>query len=153
MTGPVRTAAREGELADRVIALTVDLVVVGAHLSGEPLNGQLVACGASLIDTARTAPRYRLWALDTLPPKPGLLRVATGGAAVTGERWRLSVTGFGAFVAALVTPMTVGPVELADGSRAPGFLVEPAAVEHAVDITAYGGWRAYLEATGRPPFR
>jgi allophanate hydrolase len=122
----------------------VDLVVVGAHLSGQPLNGILVACGATLVAPVQTAATYRLWALDTIPPRPGLLRVVSGGAAVAGERWRMSATRFGTFVAALTAPMTIGPVVLADGSTVPGFLVEAAATQGAVDITRYGSWRSYL---------
>jgi len=89
---------------------------------------------------------YRLWALDTSPPKPGLLRVRSGGAAVRGEHWRLPVPEFGALVATLPAPMTIGSVELDDGRVLPGFLVEPIAVEGVRDITEYGGWVAYLEA-------
>ncbi|HEY0239317.1 MAG TPA: hypothetical protein VGC37_11765, partial [Friedmanniella sp.] len=122
----------------------VDLVVIGAHLSGQPLNGQLADRGARLVGEVRTAATYRLWALDTRPPKPGLLRVRSGGAAVRGEHWRLPVAAFGALVAALPAPMTIGSVELDDGRALPGFLVEPSAVEGAPDITAYGGWAAYL---------
>ncbi len=130
-------------LADPVY--TVDLVVVGAHLSGQPLNDELRARGAVLVGTVETATVYRLWALDTAPPKPGLLRVSSGGAAVRGEHWRLPADAFGTLVAALPAPMTIGSVELGDGRRLPGFLVEPAAVEGARDITAYGGWLAYLD--------
>ncbi|WP_375426080.1 hypothetical protein [uncultured Friedmanniella sp.] len=125
---------------------TVELLVLGAHLSGQPLNPDLLRIGATLVGEARTAPMYRLWALTTVPAKPGLLRVDTGGAMVTGELWRLSAAAFGLFVAALPTPMTIGSVELADGRRRPGFLVEPAATAGAIDITAYGGWRQYLTA-------
>jgi allophanate hydrolase len=122
----------------------VDLVVVGAHLSGQPLNGELADRGATLVGGVRTAPAYRLWALDTRPPKPGLLRVRSGGASVRGEHWRLPVAALGALVAALPAPMTIGSVELEDGLTLPGFLVEPSAVEGAPDITAFGGWTAYL---------
>ena len=125
-----------------------DLVVIGAHLSGQPLNGELRDLGATRVGTVETAASYRLWALDTVPPKPGLLRVRSGGAAVCGEHWRLDLAALGTLVAALPTPMTIGPVELSDGRRLPGFLVEPAAVEGARDITAYGGWLTYLD--GRP---
>jgi allophanate hydrolase len=125
----------------------VELVVLGAHLSGQPLNAELLAHGATLVGAVQTAPTYRLWALDTVPPKPGLLRVASGGAVLSGERWRMPVAAFGAFVAALPSPMTIGSVQLADGSHRPGFLVEQAATAGALDITAYGGWLPYLAST------
>lgn len=143
-SGPARIPAVEMLEVD----VLVELVVVGAHLSGEPLNAELLARGGQLVGAVRTAPTYRLWALPTVPAKPGLIRVAADGAAVVGERWRLPVAGFGCFVAGLPAPMTIGSVELADGSRRPGFLVEPYATAGARDITAYGGWRAYLAANG-----
>lgn len=126
---------------------SVELLVLGAHLSGQPLNSELVRLGGELVGEARTAPVYRLWALGTVPAKPGLLRVDGGGAAVTGELWRLPAAAFGLFVAALPAPMTIGSVELADGRRRPGFLVEPAATAGALDITAHGGWRQYLASS------
>jgi allophanate hydrolase len=134
------------ELARRIQDPPLELLVVGAHLSGQPLNHQLVASGGSLVRAARTAAAYRLFALDTVPAKPGLVRVPTGGASIAGEVWRLPAAGLGAVVAALPAPMAIGSVELADGSRVAGFLVEPLAVEGAADITALGGWRAHLAA-------
>ena len=56
--------------------------MVGAHLSGMPLNAELTRCGASFVRAASTAPEYRLYALPGGPPKrPGLVRVGEGGAA------------------------------------------------------------------------
>lgn len=123
------------------------LAVVGAHLEGQPLNPQLLALGARLERATTTAPVYRLHALPTTPPKPGLVHVGegeSGGAAVAAEIWRLPAEGLGHFLAALPRPMALGRVELADGTHVPGFLCEPAALEGAEDITTYGGWRAYL---------
>lgn len=123
---------------------TVLLAVAGAHLSGQPLNHQLTERGAELVGATTTSPDYRLYALATEPPKPGVLRVARGGAALEVEVWRLSTCAFGSFVAALPQPMTIGTVSLADGALVQGFLVEPVAVEGAQDITHHGGWRAHL---------
>ena len=121
------------------------LAVVGAHLTGQPLNHQLTDLGAVLCAATTTAPEYRLYALDTSPPKPGLLRARSGaGAAIEVEVWALDDAGLGAFVAAIPAPLGVGRVTLADGSEVTGFLCEPYAVEQAADITASGGWRAYL---------
>ena len=124
----------------------VRLAVVGAHLSGQPLNGQLLALGATPVTATRTAPDYRLYALDTVPAKPGLVRVPLGGAAVEAEVWELPAAGLGRLVAGLPEPMALGGVRLADGTRVTGFLCEPAALAGAEDITAHGGWRAYLAA-------
>lgn len=124
------------------------LVVVGAHLSGQPLNPQLLALGARLVRTTATAAAYRLHALDTVPPKPGLVRVGEGGAPVEAEVWELPAAALGTLAAALPRPMALGRVTLADGTDATGFLCEPAALTGAADITSYGGWRAYLRRTG-----
>jgi allophanate hydrolase len=126
----------------------VELVVVGAHLSGGALNHELTSRGARLVRTTRTAGSYRLYALSgTQPPKPGLVRGGElSGKGIEVEVWSLSHPAFGSFVADVPAPLTIGTVELADGSRAKGFLCEGHAVEGALDITAFGGWRAYLAA-------
>jgi allophanate hydrolase len=144
-------AARlEGETesaADAVAAPGIDLLVIGAHLAGQPLNHQLTARGARLVASVRTAPHYRLFALDTVPPKPGLVRVEEGdadGGPVLGEVWRMPPAGLATLLAALPAPMALGRVALEDGSEVVGFLCEPIATEGARDITALGGWRAHL---------
>ena len=154
LIGRPHTEARLGAIARQLSAAApVRLAVVGAHLSGEPLNGQLLELGARLVSVTTTAAVYRLHALATSPPKPGLVRVAEGGAAIAAEVWELPAAGLGRLVAELPAPMAIGSVRLADGSAVAGFLCEPAAVrqpEEAPDITAYGGWRAYLAATSGP---
>jgi allophanate hydrolase len=127
----------------------VDLVVVGAHLSGEPLNHELVVRGATLVETTRTAPGYRFFALTgTSPAKPGLMRApGFAGPGIEVEVWRLSSAEFGNFVASVAPPLTIGSIELANGIHAKGFLAEPYALDGAVEITRYGGWRAYRRST------
>jgi allophanate hydrolase len=127
----------------------VDLAVAGAHLSGMALNHQLTGLGATLAGPARTAADYRLFALPgTSPPKPGLVRSpGFAGSGIEVEIWRLTVASFGNFVAALPQPMAIGRVALADGSSVAGFLCEPCAVDGAMDITSFGGWRAYIAST------
>lgn len=124
----------------------IEIAVVGAHLSGLPLNGELTALGGGFIRTADTAPDYRLFALPgTTPPKPGLLRVAAGtGTAIATEIWSLDPAGFGAFVAKIPAPLGIGTLRFADGSTAKGFLVEAEAVNGARDISEFGGWRKFL---------
>ncbi|MET9527214.1 allophanate hydrolase [Streptomyces coeruleorubidus] len=144
-TGPAFSDRALAALAERFANPGLDLFVVGAHLTGQPLNAQLVQAGGTPVGPARTADGYRLYALATEPPKPGLVRVPEGGAGrgIEGEIWRLPASGFGAFATAVPAPMTIGTVELADGRQVSGFLVEPYAVEGAPDITRFGGWRAY----------
>jgi allophanate hydrolase len=126
----------------------IALAVVGAHLSGMPLNGELKAAGARFLQATTTAPDYRLFALaGTSPPKPGLLRVAAGeGAAIDVELWALSTAAFGRFVAAIAPPLSIGTLRLTGGREAKGFLVEAAATAGARDISRFGGWRAYATA-------
>ena len=127
----------------------ITIVVAGAHLSGMVLNHELTALDARLVATTRTAPDYKLFALATTPPKPGLAHCpGFAGAGIAVEVWALTAEAFGKFVAALPAPMGIGKVTLADGSIHPGFLCEAYALEGAEDITAHGGWRAYRAALG-----
>jgi allophanate hydrolase len=121
------------------------IAVVGAHLSGLPLNGQLIERGARLRECTRTTPQYRLHALpDTQPPKPGLQRCAEGGAAIEVEVWDMPLQNVGGFLSLVPPPLCLGSIELADGSRVHGFLCEAHALAGATDISRFGGWRAYL---------
>jgi allophanate hydrolase len=149
LTGPAGSDARLAQIAARYGQAAVELLVVGAHLSGQPLNHELLAAGATLAGPAATAPCYRLFALDTAPPKPGLVRVAPGaaGESIAGEVWRLPAAGLARFMAGLAAPMAIGRVYLEDGRDVLGFVCEPAAVAGAADITRYGGWRAWRERT------
>jgi len=123
------------------------IAVVGAHLSGLPLNGQLLDRGATLIEATRTAPQYRLYALPgTTPPKPGLLRVDEGGGAIDVEIWAVPQAAVGSFLALIPPPLGLGSVMLADGRHVHGFLCEAHALTGARDITDLGGWRAYLRS-------
>ncbi len=120
----------------------IPLAVVGAHLSGMPLNGELVALGGRLVSATRTAPRYRLYALPD-GRRPGLVRVAEQGAAIDIEVWQIPSVSFGAFVARIAPPLGVGTIELESGAGVLGFLCEAYAAHSAVDITRHGGWRRF----------
>ncbi len=124
----------------------LDVVVVGAHLSGMPLNHQLADRGAVRVDETVTAPSYRLWAMAGGPvPKPALEFVGDGaGAALAVETWRLPWAAVGAFLAEIPAPLGLGTVQLADGSQVTGFIAEPRAMQGATDVTSFGGWRAYI---------
>ncbi|MFJ8138173.1 allophanate hydrolase [Streptomyces sp. NPDC096013] len=145
LIGPAFTDDRLARIA-RDLDPTVQLAVVGAHLTGQPLNPQLLSLGARLDRTTTTAPVYRLHALTTTPPKPGLVHVGEGGAEIEAEIWRLPAEGLGRLLAALPRPMTLGSLHLSDGTSVPGFLCEPAALADAGDITGYGGWRNYVRS-------
>jgi allophanate hydrolase len=136
---PLSPTPKNGEIA---------IAVVGAHLSGMPLNGELKALGARLLEATTTSADYRLYALPkTTPPKPGLIRVREGqGVAIELEIWALSAEGFGRFVAAVPSPMSIGTIRLADGRAVQGFLVEAQGIAGARDISSFGGWRAFMRS-------
>jgi allophanate hydrolase len=125
-------------------------VVVGAHLSGMALNCELLALEARFVRAVATQPTYRLFALAGGPPRrPGLLRVAKGkGHAIATEVWAMSPMAFGRFVASIPAPLGFGTLELADGTRPKGFLVEPEGLAGAEDISRFGGWRSYIASLG-----
>ncbi len=123
------------------------IAVVGAHLSGLPLNWQLTERGATLIEATRTAPRYRLFALPgTVPAKPGMVRDSVRGGSIALEVWRMPQRAVGSFLALIPQPLGLGSIELADGRWVHGFVCEAEATAQASDITELGGWRAYLQA-------
>jgi allophanate hydrolase len=138
---PLPQAYRAGE-AGRPGYVT--LAVVGAHLSGMPLNGQLTERGAVLLESTLTSPAYRLYALPgTVPPKPGLVRTGEG-MPIAVELWEMPVAHYGSFVALIPPPLGIGTLELVDGRQVQGFLCEAWATQGAADITSLGGWRAYM---------
>jgi allophanate hydrolase len=131
-------------------AETVEIAVVGAHLSGQPLNRELTERGARLARTARTARGYSLYALTNRAlPVPGLVYDGRGAGGIELEIWTLPVAAFGAFVAAIRPPLGIGTIALEDRSTVKGFLCEAHAVAGAEDITSFGGWRAYRARVDR----
>jgi allophanate hydrolase len=125
----------------------VKLAVVGAHLEGQPLNWQLRERGARKLASTTTSSSYRLYALaGTVPPKPGLVRTEEGGQAIRVEVWELPARRFGEFVAEVPAPLAIGNLELAGGEWVKGFVCEPCGLAGAADISAHGGWVAYLRS-------
>lgn len=126
----------------------VPIVVVGAHLSGMPLNKELTGPGGRLLRACKTAGDYKLFALpNTTPPKPGLVREpGFAGPGIAVEVWELPPAAFGQFVARIPAPLGIGKLTLDDGTSVSGFLCEAHGLQGAKDITDHGGWRAYLNA-------
>lgn len=123
---------------------TVKLAVVGAHLKDMPLHWQLTSREAKFVGAFETAPNYRLYAMaDSVPPKPALV-YSDDGAAIALEVYELGVAEFGSFVVEVPPPLAIGTVTLSDGTSVKGFVAEPRALTGAEDITALGGWRAYI---------
>jgi allophanate hydrolase len=130
----------------RALPGEIEIVVVGAHLSGMPLNHELASRNARFLRAAQTTGDYLLYALPGGPPqRPGLLRVTDGtGAAIATEVWGLTPEAFATFVAGIPAPLAIGTVRLADGSTPKGFTVEAEGIKAAADVTRFGGWRAYM---------
>lgn len=124
----------------------VKLAVVGAHLTGMPLNFQLTTRGGTLLQKTKTAAQYSLYALkNTTPPKPGL-QLNPKGRAIEVEVWDIPLANFGQIVAEVPAPLGIGNVQLSDGSWVKGFICEGYALEDATDISHFGGWRDYVQS-------
>ena len=122
----------------------LELVVCGGHMQGLPLNKELVSLGGQFLKKTSTAAAYHLYALNGFnPPRPGLARDQSG-KAIDVEVWTLPLAAMGAFLSNIPPPLTIGSIELADGSWKKGFLCEPYALKTALNITQFGGWRTYL---------
>jgi len=123
----------------------IQLAVVGAHLHGMPLHFQLEERHARLVRKAKTAPAYRLFAMETVPPKPALIHVGEAeGASLELEIYEMDFASFGSFVAEVPAPLAIGTVTLDDGTEVKGFVAEPRAQVDAADVTHFGGWRGYI---------
>ena len=139
--------AQSGKANDEQI-----IAVVGAHLSGMPLNHELTSRGATLLERSRTAGYYRLYAIaNSQPPKPALVASQEqGGAAIELELWSLPKWAWADFMAGIPSPLGLGTITLADGRQVKGFICEPAALTGAKEITEFGGWRAYIRSLTAP---
>jgi allophanate hydrolase len=131
----------------------IELAVVGAHLSGMPLNPELTSRHARFLRAATTTRDYRLYALAGGPPfRPGLMRVADGeGFDIATEVWALSPEALGGFFAGVPAPLGLGTTRLADGTAPKGFIVEAQGVVGARDISEFGGWRRYIASLSASP--
>jgi len=121
---------------------TVDVVVCGAHLAGQPLNWQLTDRGASLKCQTRTLAAYELFALPD-GKRPALVSKKSG-VAIEVEVWQMPMSEFGSFVEGVKSPLGIGKVALESGGQVAGFICEEGGLAGAINISHYGGWRAYL---------
>lgn len=127
-------------------ATHIRVAVVGAHLTGMPLNFQLTTRQAVYVETTTTSDHYALYALDTMPAKPGLQRTAEANQAIIVELWDIPTARFGEFIAEIAAPLAMGNVELIDGRWVKGFVCEAYALNDALNISQFGGWRSYIQS-------
>ncbi|MEF3355413.1 allophanate hydrolase [Paenibacillus sp. GYB006] len=139
--------ALESELS--VKTETTLVAVCGLHMRGFPLEKQMHASCARFVMETLTAPKYRLFKLDSMPAKPGLIKVSEGGAQLQLEIWEMPLSAFGKFAASIPAPLGIGKVELEDGREIPGFLCEAYVAKSLCDITALGGWKNAVSVTGQ----
>lgn len=126
---------------------TIDVAVVGAHLTNMPLNYQLTDNQAVLIETTKTAKEYRLYVLTNAQPlKPGLEHVAENGEEILIEIWRMPIANFGAFLSLIPEPLGIGTIKTVSDKLVKGFICEPGALKNAIDITKFGGWKSYIKS-------
>ncbi|XP_044717055.1 amidase domain-containing protein [Hirsutella rhossiliensis] len=149
-------AFREADVSSAAGAesLHTPIAVVGAHLTGFPLNKDLVSRGARLDIATKTAPMYRLYELssgEAGPKKPGLERVTCPGRGqqIAVEVWQLPCQALASFMATIPPPLAIGSIELADGRWVHGFVCEPVGLRGARDITQFGGWEAYMQHSAK----
>lgn len=124
---------------------SIPIVVCGLHMQGLKLEHQLLERGAVFVKAVETAPVYRLFLLPGEEARPGLVRVNEGGASIQAELWQIPEDRLGGFVNEVPEPLGFGRIQLSDKTEAAGFLCEAFAAASARDITAYAGYRDYLE--------
>jgi gamma-glutamylcyclotransferase (GGCT)/AIG2-like uncharacterized protein YtfP len=118
----------------------VELFVNGTLMRGDVLHQNLD--GARFISEARTAPRYRLYSMGDV--HPGMINAQTAGVSVSGELYELDLEHLERIIAGEPPGLGVAVVELDGGERRLGiFWVAAELPETAIDISEYGGWRAY----------
>ena len=132
---------------DSVSHSEIEIAVVGAHMSGMPLNYQLMENGARFLRSDRTNNDYKLYCLsDYQPPRPGLIKIS-GGSSIELEIWAMPKSNFGAFMGGIPHPLGIGTISLASGDTVQGFICESIGILEAIDITSYGGWREYINSS------
>ena len=126
---------------------TVLLAVNGTLMRGLELEQNLLGVGAWFLREARTQPCYRLWSIRDV--HPAMIRVRPGtepSTAVEVEVWEVPAAGLASVLLQEPEGLTIGKVELEDGQTVLGVVGEPALVEGMREITAWGGWHAYLKS-------
>ncbi len=129
--------------------MDIPLTVNGTLMRGLELNPRMIATGARFLRETTTAPEYRLWSINDV--HPAMIRVRTGGAAIAVEVWQVPAEGLAQILTSEPPGLSIGKVRLADGAETLGVIGEPALCEGQLEITEYGGWRAYIASRNGAP--
>lgn len=121
---------------------TILLAVNGTLMQGLELSPNMTAAGAEFVREATTEPTYRLWSIDDA--HPAMMRVGEGGRAIALEVWAVPPEGLAAILLKEPPGLSIGKVKLSDGSEVLGVIGETILCEGALEITQFGGWRAYM---------
>lgn len=123
------------------------LAVNGTLMRGLKLNPNMIAANATFVREAMTEPTYRLWSIDD--HYPAMVRAANGqGAKIALEIWSVPAAKIGEIFRGEPAGLSIGKIRLDEGTEVFGILGESALVDRHREITAYGGWRAYVAAEG-----
>lgn len=118
------------------------LAVNGTLMRGLELNPNLLEVGAEFVRETKTAPIYRLWSIADR--HPAMLRSTNGGGAVECEIWAVPPSGLASILIKEPAGLSIGKIQLFDGEEVLGVLAEPYLCQGHLEITSYGGWRAYM---------
>lgn len=127
----------------------MDIAVAGLHLTGQPLNHQLITLGGHLMKACRTAKHYKMYLVeDERGRKPGLVRLAAdkSGRAYDVEVWSLPIENIGKFLSFIPPPLGLGTITLDDGTAVKGFICEHRVVDEGIDISHFSGWKSFLNS-------
>jgi allophanate hydrolase len=104
--------------------------------------GEALLEGASFVEAAATAPRYRLFDLDGFPV---LVEDAAEGQTIDVQIWEVPDELWQAILASEPEEMTHTAVELGDGRRVETLCgsLPFVAAQAGVEVTRYGSWKAY----------
>lgn len=121
---------------------TTLLAVNGTLMRGLELNPNMLAAGATFVREDQTEACYRIWSIGDR--HPAMQRTPGAGTSVALELWAVPLAGLAAILQNEPPGLAIGKVLLKDGSIVLGVLGEPFLCEGQREITALGGWRAYV---------
>ena len=118
--------------------------IYGTFMRGQPGHGNLA--GARLVEDVRTAPRYRLWFVDSLWPA---LVPDDDGVEIACELYDAPEDLLEGLAAIEPPGWVRAGLELADGRVVEGFVGAAELATRGVDVSGYGSWAEFVRSHGR----